>query len=808
MASHHLRHARSVWLVVVVTTLCACNGIFDIHEGTPRPICADPMLIDDMEDGTSDICPTAGRHGVWYTRGDGTSTDLTPSGAPDFKPTLIPNNERGVSRYAAHFTGSGFTYWGALMGFSFIGDDLGIKPFDASATGGITFWLKSNVPVTVAFLTPDTVMPMNGGTCSDSPGVTNCNNHFSFAITAPTNGWKELEIPYLALTQPGGSADFNTRELIGVQFLVPTGVAFDVWVDDVSFYDCPGSCVPTCTDPALPTACAKNSWLPAGCRPAGTVCATFTGSCQDPALIDDMEDGDGIICHSGGRSGFWYSAGDNTTGTLTPSNPFTPSPIPGGRDTSRFASHLTGSGFDNWALMGVRLAGGIEYDASAYDGIQFWMRGNVPVSVNFGIPDTVPVMQGIGTCFDSASTYNCNNHFHFEVTPKKDPDAWVQYTVPFAALTQSWKGDANGNLLSGSAAWNPSRLIGIQFLTGALGNKAFDYWVDDVRFYKCPTCLPTCVDPGLPMACPAAGQVPAGCWPAGTNCSHPPLVNLLRVWGSGASDNWAVGPSLLGTSGVIRHWDGSAWSSVDGVTAPPLWGVWGSGPGDMWAIGDFGSVVQWDGSTWTVSTTGVQASLNDVWGTDANDVWVIANPGTLMHWDGSSWSVSTGGTGSALWDLWGTGPNDVWAAGDAGTLVHWDGASWSPSASGTDGTLDAIWGSAPNDVWAVGYKAGDAIIVHWDGSAWSSVASPASISLNGVWGSGSGDVWAVGSSTEGTPVLHWDGSAWSSTTLASATTLSGIWGSAWNDIWAVGPRGLALHWDGANWSPAPNAASQ
>jgi hypothetical protein len=50
---------------------------------------------------------------------------------------------------------------------------------------------------------------------------------------------------------------------------------------------------------------------------------------------------------------------------------------------------------------------------------------------------------------------------------------------------------------------------------------------------------------------------------------------LGAIWGSGASDVWAVGG--LGT---ILHWDGSAWTSVSSGTTNGLSGVWGSGASD------------------------------------------------------------------------------------------------------------------------------------------------------------------------------------------------------------------------------------
>ena len=71
---------RSPRLLLGATVLAAgCNSIFGIHEGTPRPICADQLMIDDMEDGDDLICKSSGRNGGWYDFGDGTAgADLTP----------------------------------------------------------------------------------------------------------------------------------------------------------------------------------------------------------------------------------------------------------------------------------------------------------------------------------------------------------------------------------------------------------------------------------------------------------------------------------------------------------------------------------------------------------------------------------------------------------------------------------------------------------------------------------------------------------------------------------------------------------
>jgi hypothetical protein len=649
----------------------------------------------------------------------------------------------------------------------------------------------------------------------------NCNSHFSFEITAPSPDWTQYYVPYAALTQQyGGTATWNPQLLLGVTFAVGPGAAFDVWVDDISFYLCStAACQPTCVDPAFPVICPASGRYPVACRLSGTDCSTVATWCSDPLLIDDMEDDNNLICNSGGRSGtgLWYTDADGTEGTLSPAHGalFTMTPIPGGRGDSRVAARMTASGFNSWAQMGVSfndVAGMFDpYDVSPTSGITFWMKTDAPnVLVTLAIPETVPVSRG-GLCSDNATTYNCDNNFGFYIT-SPHPSDWFQYYVPYSALSQgNWNYDVNRNLIVGSASWDPTMVTNVQFAVGQ--PQSTELWIDDISFYDCANepCRPTCTDPTAPVACEALGTVPAGCWPAGTDCSSvTPLLwdgSLNAIWGSAAGDVWTVGSDFHGPSAVILHGAGSgaAWSPSATDGARPLGGVWGSGSDDVWAVGDFGTVLHWDGTGWTPNTTVItQASLSSVWGAAASDIWAVGANGTLLHFDGRAWSAAASVSSKTLYRAWGSGPNDVWAVGDAGTILHYDGSSWSASVSGTDSILYGVWGSSSSDVWAVGNATnGDATILHGDGQGWSAVSTPAAPYPNGVWGSGPDDVWVVGEA-----ILHWNGAAWS--TVASPTTeyLAAVWGTGPNDAWIVGNAGTLLHWDGTAWSAVPTAGIQ
>lgn len=804
--------------LLAATLVGGCNAVFGIREGTPRPPCYDPgpaiLLIDDMEDGVGDICALAGRYGYWYTVGDGSSTTLDPPQDTTFIPAMIPGG-RGKSHYAARFTGSGFTNWGALLGFSLKWNAQSVSrtTYDASGTGGITFWMKSNVPVSVNFLIPETVEVNFGGDCVVSATNPNCDNHFSFMITAPSTDWVQYFVPFSALAQQnGGTATWNPKLLIGVEFMVGPGAAFDVWVDDISFWSCKtGDCRPTCNDPAFPVSCATSGSHPAACLLPGNDCSAIVTWCSDPLLIDDMEDGNAAICNSGGRSGNWFTVADGTEGTLSPAHAtsFVMTSIPGGRGDSHAAARMMASGFTTWAQMGLDF--NEAYDASAHGGITFWMKTDAPnVAVGLPTSQTNPVSRG-GLCPDNTTPNHCYNDFLFEIT-SPHPSDWFQYQVPFSTLFQAQSYlDANGNLMPGSATWDPTQLAGVKFTVNQ--PPSFELWIDDLSFWDCSnqTCVPTCTDPTAPVACPALGTTPANCWPVGTDCSTVSQLlwnyALVAIGGSGPDDVWAVGPNYQGPSAVAAHWNGSAWSSFATDGAGPVWGMWEGKKDDVWAVGDFGTAVHWNGVGWlSPSTTGTQASLNSVWGSgvDDTDIWATGANGTILHFDGTTWSPKLGMSSKTLYRLWGSSSTDVWAVGDGGTILRYNGSSWSASASGTDSILWDVWGSSSTDVYAVGNTAiGYATILHWDGAAWMPVSTPATPYPAAVWGSGPDDVWVVGES-----IVHYDGKIWSAVPSPTTDYLYAVGGSGPSDAWIVGARGTILRWDGHTWSVVPTGGFQ
>ncbi len=319
-------------------------------------------------------------------------------------------------------------------------------------------------------------------------------------------------------------------------------------------------------------------------------------------------------------------------------------------------------------------------------------------------------------------------------------------------------------------------------------------------------------------------------------------AHLYAIYGTSASDVWAVGGTAAGGA-VAQHWDGSAWASrPTPAGAKSLRGVWGSSSTTFYAVGDSDTVLTWNNTSqiWETdtrrTTTGV-ASLAAISGSGPSEIWAVGERSTLLHFNGSTWSFETGamnsewrgitrmgadflavGTGGAsmrrvgttwtqvnrgpadsLYGVFGFSPTDIWAVGDQGVALHWDGGVWSRTDTGTTNDLKAVWGTDSANVWSVGLYD----VFQWDrGSAtWGSVHTAGSwlYAVRGVdAGAGLGlDLWVAGA--QGV-IEHLVGGSWSPTTTGVSEQFNAIFPFSSSDVWAVGEHDTVAHWDGGAWA--------
>jgi hypothetical protein len=188
----------------------------------------------------------------------------------------------------------------------------------------------------------------------------------------------------------------------------------------------------------------SSAFLCFGCGAnSSTGAPTNGGACKDavatgsPGLIDDLNHEGPMIPNNDGRQGMWSTWNDGT-GTQTPAghldgdcpaNNFTP---------TNGQACMSGSGFANYAGMGVNLLWGenscksCNYDASAYrGGVRFTISGSVTGSLRFAVQtaETADVRFG-GTCTDGAK---CWDTFGLDMTVTTQPKV---AEIPWSALRQ------------------------------------------------------------------------------------------------------------------------------------------------------------------------------------------------------------------------------------------------------------------------------------------------------------------------------------------------------------------------------------
>ena len=168
-------------------------------------------------------------------------------------------------------------------------------------------------------------------------------------------------------------------------------------------------------------------------------------------------------------------------------------------------------------------------------------------------------------------------------------------------------------------------------------------------------------------------------------------ATIHAIWGASpddvwiAGDNsqmekWQLGMTLHGTRPAGGKGD-LTWVEVDSQASVILTGIWGSSASDVWAIGDKGTIRRFTAGAerWEIVPSPTTEPLRAIWGAAANDVWAVGDNGTILHWDGTTWKPAVAAfpvnrKKPDLHGVWGAGPNDVWIVG-ATLALHFTGAN-------------------------------------------------------------------------------------------------------------------------------------
>ena len=352
--------------------------------------------------------------------------------------------------------------------------------------------------------------------------------------------------------------------------------------------------------------------------------------------------------------------------------------------------------------------------------------------------------------------------------------------------------------------------------------------------------IPSISDTGAPEAAPIGDA--GACSASGICIEEVPIedfVHLTSVWGSSATDIWAVG-----AHGTVLHYDGTSWQRAvttvpDGGLVYTLRSVWLERADDVWVVdgtsqlgggGILRHTAGWNGAsgtTWSFFTPDdafgfepliVRGKESTTWVAHAGsrllelfDGWPGDNPGLSATFAPERMNAVTALTVASTDEVWAAGScYDAFFAIQPGCVFRGSLATVDPAApptwtfeehdSLTGKTLRGAWADE-SGVWLVG-EAGT--LRRMARSAVPSkkfeiVPSPVVADLEAVFGFAANDVWAVG---EASTVLHWDGTAWTklSTPFDDASerpALHAVWGSSPTDVWIAGD-GTMLHFKGVN----------
>jgi hypothetical protein len=179
-----------------------------------------------------------------------------------------------------------------------------------------------------------------------------------------------------------------------------------------------------------------------------------------------------------------------------------------------------------------------------------------------------------------------------------------------------------------------------------------------------------------------------------------PRKRLLQgVWGSSPNNVFVVG-----SQGVVMHYDGLKWSTQ--LLSPPAQLLYLSGDsqrlfaGGGIVAGGLDTLVAFtnDGSGWKLLD---KQFLGDyvsptIWPSDfyspITGVFYSVGWG-IFRWQGTKWEMIQS-TNVSMNDIYGTGPNNIFATGQFGKAYHWNGNDWA--------LLTLPFDKIPSDIWLTG----------------------------------------------------------------------------------------------------------
>lgn len=203
-------------------------------------------------------------------------------------------------------------------------------------------------------------------------------------------------------------------------------------------------------------------------------------------LIDDLEDGDNGVARIGNRTGFWYTYLDALGSTIVPTPDASgASPLKPGATNCHSMSKAcimisgTTAAADEVAMKYPYAGVGFDfsnakkpcvYNASAYTGIKFWARGDVPITIKLNTTATAKA-DGGGTCTGDM----CNGGFSPAGADVVLTTEWQQIDINFAtAAPPTW---------AAALAMHPDKANLVSLQVQIPPGQTYSIALDDFTFY-------------------------------------------------------------------------------------------------------------------------------------------------------------------------------------------------------------------------------------------------------------------------------------------------------------------------------------
>lgn len=272
---------------------------------------------------------------------------------------------------------------------------------------------------------------------------------------------------------------------------------------------------------------------------------------------------------------------------------------------------------------------------------------------------------------------------------------------------------------------------------------------------------------------------------------------LLRVYGTGPRDVYAVGADADGQGSLVYHFDGDRVRRLEPGTRGDLWWLHPVSEDDLRMVGEDGLILQYQPSTGRftrLSAPSSEDTLFGVWASRPDDVWYVGGAPAATRsvaWRDtgagaeavSDLPVSTSST--TIFKAHRAPGGSLWMVGQRGRTWRLQGDRWTEPESGTTETLFTVHGHTGDRVYAVGGTL-RGVILAFDGERWVDETPAGAAGINGVHAVNESEAYAAG--FNGTVWKRASSGTWSAFSPAPPTfeDLHAVWVDADGAIWVVG----------------------